>query len=73
MGYLGTELILTIPAFLNEKQIPKDKKDLIVRTLANTLTTENINKVENGESQLKRVFSKIVDDLGIYYKNKQLF
>ena len=68
MGYLGTELILTIPAFLNEKQIPKDKKDLIVRTLANTLTTENINKVENGESQLKRVFSKIVDDLGIYYK-----
>jgi hypothetical protein len=28
----------------------------------------NINKVENGESQLKRVFTKIVDDLGIYYK-----
>ncbi|MFR6309133.1 MAG: class I SAM-dependent DNA methyltransferase [Hominenteromicrobium sp.] len=27
-----------------------------------------INKVENGESQLKRVFTKIVDDLGIYYK-----
>jgi type I restriction-modification system DNA methylase subunit len=32
------------------------------------LTTENINKVVNGESQLKRVFTKIVDDLGIYYK-----
>uniref|UniRef100_UPI00388D581A HsdM family class I SAM-dependent methyltransferase n=1 Tax=Treponema sp. TaxID=166 RepID=UPI00388D581A len=28
----------------------------------------NINKVENNESQLKRVFTKIVDDLGIYYK-----
>ena len=38
------------------------------RTLQNTLLTENINKVENGESQLKRVFTKIVDDLGIYYK-----
>lgn len=25
-------------------------------------------QVENGESQLKRVFTKIVDDLGIYYK-----
>ena len=24
--------------------------------------------MENGESQLKRVFTKIVDDLGIYYK-----
>lgn len=53
---------------MNEKELPKEKKDLIVRTLQNTLTTENINKVENGESQLKRVFTKIVDDLGIYYK-----
>lgn len=41
---------------------------MIVRTLQNTLTTDNINKVENGESQLKRVFTKIIDDLGIYYK-----
>ena len=41
---------------------------MIIRTLENTLTTENINKVENGESQLKRVFVKIIDDLGIYYK-----
>ena len=64
----GDIVLRKINVFLNEKQIPKDKKDLIVRTLANTLTTENINKVENGESQLKRVFSKIVDDLGIYYK-----
>ncbi|MDD7610345.1 MAG: N-6 DNA methylase [Spirochaetales bacterium] len=64
----GDIVLRKINAFLNKKQIPKDKKDLIVRTLANTLTTENINKVEKGESQLKRVFSKIVDDLGIYYK-----
>ena len=64
----GDIVLRKINAFLNEQQIPKDKKDLIVRTLANTLTTENINKVEKGESQLKRVFSKIVDDLGIYYK-----
>ncbi|EHL16574.1 hypothetical protein HMPREF9629_01121 [Peptoanaerobacter stomatis] len=41
---------------------------MIVRTLQNTLLTDNINKAVNGESQLKRVFSKIVDDLGIYYK-----
>lgn len=57
-----------IVAFLNEKKLPQEKRDLIVRTLQNTLTTENINKVENGESQLKRVFTKIIDDLGIYYK-----
>lgn len=64
----GDIIVRKIKAFLKEKQIPKEKKDLIIRTLENTLTTENINKVENGESQLKRVFTKIVDDLGIYYK-----
>lgn len=64
----GEIVIRKIKAFLEEKKLPEEKKDLIVRTLQNTLTTENINKVENGESQLKRVFTKIVDDLGIYYK-----
>lgn len=67
-GRDGDIIIGRIVAFLNEKNLPQDKKDLIIRTLSNTLLTENINKVENGESQLKRVFTKIVDDLGIYYK-----
>lgn len=64
----GDIIVRKIRAFLNEKNLPSEKKELIIRTLQNTLTTENINKVENGESQLKRVFTKIVDDLGIYYK-----
>lgn len=64
----GDIIVRKIKAFLNERNLPEGKKQLIVRTLENTLTTENINKVENGESQLKRVFSKIIDDLGIYYK-----
>ncbi|RIY33433.1 restriction endonuclease subunit M [Psittacicella melopsittaci] len=57
-----------IRSFLDKKNIPESKKKLIIRTLENTLLSENINKPVNGESQLKRVFSKIVDDLGIYYK-----
>lgn len=64
----GDILIRHIEAFLQEKHLPVQKKDLIVRTLSNTLLTDNINKIQNGESQLKRVFAKIVDDLGIYYK-----
>lgn len=64
----GDIILRKIKAFLNEKNLPNEKRDLIVRTLQNTLTTDNINKAENGESQLKRVFTKIVDDLGIYYK-----
>lgn len=61
-------MINRITAFLDERNLPKDKKDLILNILKKTLTTENINKVENWESQLKRVFSKIIDDLGFYYK-----
>lgn len=57
-----------IAAFLDEKHLPKDKEQLIIRTLDNTLKAENVNKPISGESQLKRVFVKVVDDLGIYYK-----
>ena len=64
----GDIIVRKIKAFLSEKHLPKEKRDLIVRTLQNTLTTDNINKSVDGESQLKRVFTKIVDDLGIYYK-----
>ena len=64
----GDIIVRKIEAFLSEKNIPKDKQGLIVRTLQNTLTTDNINRPVDGESQLKRVFCKIVDDMGIYYK-----
>jgi hypothetical protein len=66
----GDIIIRTIKNFLadEEKRIPIDKQSLIIRNLENTLTTDNINKAEDGESQLRRVFAKILDDLGIYYK-----
>lgn len=64
----GEIIVRKIEAFLKKKSLPKKKQDLIVRTLKNTLLSDNINKSVNGESQLKRIFSKIVDDLGIYYK-----
>lgn len=67
-GRDGDIIVRKIEAFLAEKNIPADKQGLIVRTLQNTLTTDNINRPADGESQLKRVFCKIVDDLGIYYK-----
>lgn len=54
----GDIILRKIKAFLGEKNLPQEKRDLIVRTLQNTLTTDNINKVEDGESQLKRVFTK---------------
>lgn len=64
----GDIIVRKIEAFLKQKNLPERKQNLIVRTLKNTLLSENINKPINGESQLKRIFCKIVDDLGIYYK-----
>lgn len=69
MGNRDGDIILRkIEAFLSTRDLPDDKRDLIVSTLKNTLTSENINKSKNGESQVKRVFKSIVDNLGIYYK-----
>src|SRR5690606_12850527 len=50
----GDILIRKIEAFLKTKNIAIDKQDLIIRTLKNTLFSENINKAEKGTSQLKR-------------------
>ena len=46
----GEIIVRKIEAFLKEKNLPKTKQDLIVRTLKNTLLSENINKPINGES-----------------------
>jgi len=68
-GKKGGEVVIEkITEFLEEKALPKSKKDLIVRTLTNPLLSDNINKLHAWESQLLRIFTKIVDDLGIYYK-----
>lgn len=57
-----------IQAFLKHKNLPEEKQQFVVNTLSNVLLQERINKPENGESQLRRIFTKVVDDLGIYYK-----
>ena len=68
-GNTDGEIILRkISAFLSKKHLPEEKMDLIIRTLQNTLSNNNINRPINGESQIKRVFIKIIDTLGIYYK-----
>lgn len=66
----GDKIIQKIKNFLadEDKKIPQDKQELIIAKLSGTITTRNINYAEKGESQLRRIFNKIYDDLGIYYK-----
>ena len=64
----GDIIYRKIESFLKARKIREDKCDLILGNLKGILTGENINKPYNGESQLKRVFIKVFDSLGIYYK-----
>ena len=64
----GDIIYRKIRAFLQHKNLPEEKRQFVVNTLSNVLLQERINKPENGESQLRRIFTKIIDDLGIYYK-----
>jgi len=64
----GDIVMRKIESFLTKKQLPASKRDSIIRALKNTILADNLNRIENGETQLKRVFTKIVDDLGYYYK-----
>lgn len=64
----GDIMIRKIESFLVARKLPENKIYLIINALKGTLTVDNINKPTNGESQLKRVFKKVVDDLGIYYR-----
>ena len=67
----GGEVILDrIKNFLNDRKLPEKKKDFVIKILTVILLDENINRIDEakGESQLKRVFIKIIDQIGLYYK-----
>lgn len=50
----GDIILRKIKAFLDEKNLPQEKRDMIVRTLQNTLTTDNIirSKTEKASSNV---------------------
>ncbi|KAA6500143.1 N-6 DNA methylase [Helicobacter pylori] len=64
----GDIMLRKIQSFLEHKHLPQEKKQSIISLLEPLLKNENDNKAINGESRLKRCFSEIVDNLGIYYK-----
>ncbi len=69
VGETDADIILrTIKAFVDKKELPQEKKDFMMRIFTNTLKNESINKINNGETELKSIYTKIIDRLGIYYK-----
>ncbi len=64
----GKVILDKIQEFLIYRELPQIKKDFVINQLTPILLDENINKIENGDSQLKRVFIKTIDQIGLYYK-----
>jgi hypothetical protein len=64
----GKVILNKIQEFLNERKLPQIKKDFVINQLTPILLDENINKMKNGGSQLKRVFIKTIDEIGLYYR-----
>lgn len=65
----GEIIIRKIKAFLKYKNIPERKQTQIINNLSLTILDEGLSiEHKKGESLLKSLFSKIIDDLGYFYK-----
>lgn len=58
------EIILNkIEDFLTERNLPSEKKDMIVNDLARVFRYADLSKPENGESKLKTVYARVKNDI----------
>ncbi|WP_337898433.1 HsdM family class I SAM-dependent methyltransferase [Mesomycoplasma ovipneumoniae] len=65
----GDKILYKILNFLRHKQIPTEKQKTLINILSPSLKDERLNAPENGESRIKRIFGKVVDDIGYFFKN----
>lgn len=65
----GEIIIRKIKAFLKYKNIPERKQTQIINNLSLTILDDGLSiQHKKGESLLKSLFAKIIDDLGYFYK-----
>ncbi|MDW2835211.1 N-6 DNA methylase [Mesomycoplasma ovipneumoniae] len=65
----GDKILYKILNFLRHKQLPTEKQKTLINILSPSLKDERLNAPENGESRIKRIFGKVVDDIGYFFKN----
>lgn len=59
----GYVIINKIDSFLDERNLPKEKKDMIINDLSRVFIYSNLWKPINGESKLKSVYSIVKSDI----------
>lgn len=67
----GAVIINRIASFLQEKDLPQEKRDMIRDVLSTVfLATESLRKPVNGESPLKTVYSFVLNEIMPYFSSK---
>ncbi|NFI83071.1 N-6 DNA methylase [Clostridium botulinum] len=59
----GYVIINKIDSFLDERNLPKEKKDMIINDLSRVFIYSDLWKPVNGESKLKSVYSNVKKDI----------
>ena len=67
----GAVIINKIASFLQEKDLPQEKRDMIRDVLSTVfLATKSLRKPVNGESPLKTVYSFVLNEIMPYFSSK---
>lgn len=59
----GTMIINKIDSFLEEKNLPQEKKEMIINDLSRVFIYSDLWKAENGESKLKTIYTSVKNDI----------
>ncbi len=59
----GRMIINKIDSFLEERNLPQEKKDMIINDLSRVFIYSDLWKAENGESKLKTVYTSVKNDI----------
>lgn len=59
----GRIIINKIDSFLEERNLPQEKKDMIINDLSRVFIYSELWKAENGESKLKTVYTSVKNDI----------
>lgn len=59
----GKKITNKISDFLNEKHLPQEKREMIVRDLEQVFIASNLWRPNNGESILKKVYTRVKRDI----------
>ena len=59
-----------IESFLSERNLPQEKKDMIMRTLRSVFLDSNLHVAVNGESILKKVYANVAHNIMPYFNQR---